>query len=64
MELNTLNSKNFKYRKKERKKETYTESPHFHVLELQHWKSVPRQVALPLEGPQRPFIALTGSITI
>lgn len=44
--------------------ETHSESPHFHVSELQHCASVPTQVALLCLGPQSPSVARTGSITM
>lgn len=39
------------------------ESPHFQVLELQHWRGVPRQVAFLFWGPHFPSEARRGCLT-
>jgi hypothetical protein len=42
---------------------TYVELPQVQVSALQHWATMPRHVALLLGGPQRPSVALKGSMT-
>lgn len=41
-----------------------SESPHFQVLELQHWRGVPRQVAFLFWGPHFPSEARRGCLTV
>lgn len=43
---------------------TNVELPHVQVCELQHWKSVPRHVALLFVGPHSPLVLLSGSMTV
>jgi hypothetical protein len=43
---------------------THIELPQVQVLELQHWNSVPKHVALPCDGPQSPLSDLSGSMTV
>lgn len=43
---------------------THVELPQVQVLELQHWKAVPKHVALLCDGPQRPLADLSGSMTV